>query len=128
MAHQRPLPSTELTCVLHARVLSQSQGLRPLLVEVVVELASRFRDKDRFRSKWYVVTVMAWELSSDILACEFHLSVSYWNIRSCKGRGTTTSTAKETVTIPKGVDNGVNLRVAKKGHSSSSGTPGDLMI
>jgi DnaJ-class molecular chaperone len=36
--------------------------------------------------------------------------------------------AKETITIPKGVDNGVNLRVSKKGHYSTMGGPGDLML
>lgn len=35
---------------------------------------------------------------------------------------------KETINIPKGVDNGVNLRVSKKGHSGLGGPPGDLMI
>ena len=36
--------------------------------------------------------------------------------------------AKETITVPKGVDNGVNLRISKKGHTSLGGTPGDLMV
>lgn len=35
---------------------------------------------------------------------------------------------KEVVNIPKGVDNGVNLRISKKGHYQSNGPPGDLMI
>ena len=35
---------------------------------------------------------------------------------------------KETVNIPKGVDNNVNLRVAKKGHNQPMGTPGDLLV
>lgn len=35
---------------------------------------------------------------------------------SCKGKGVTTNTVKENVSIPKGVDNGVNLRISKKGH------------
>lgn len=30
--------------------------------------------------------------------------------------------------MPKGVDNGVNLRVAKKGHAGQGGPPGDLII
>lgn len=47
---------------------------------------------------------------------------------SCKGKGLISQTAKETVNIPKGVDNGINLRVSKKGHQSSNGSPGDLMI
>lgn len=61
----------------------------------------------------------------DILACNTEESKEY---RPCKGKGTISSTAKETISIPKGVDNGVNLRVAKKGHSSITGTAGDLMI
>jgi len=36
---------------------------------------------------------------------------------TCRGRGTTHGTVKETINIPKGVDNGVNLRVSKKGHA-----------
>jgi len=35
---------------------------------------------------------------------------------------------KETVNIPKGVDNGVNLRISKKGHFATMGPPGDLLI
>lgn len=49
-------------------------------------------------------------------------------LRSCRGRGTQTSTVKETINIPKGVDTGVNLRVSKKGNYSAYGPPGDLMI
>ena len=30
--------------------------------------------------------------------------------------------------MPKGVDNGVNLRVSKKGHAGQGGPPGDLII
>lgn len=47
---------------------------------------------------------------------------------TCRGRGTTHATAKETINIPKGVDNGVNLRVAKKGHAGQGGPHGDLII
>lgn len=32
------------------------------------------------------------------------------------------------MTIPKGVDNGVNLRMVKKGHQSLKGEDGDLFI
>lgn len=35
---------------------------------------------------------------------------------------------KETINIPKGVDNGVNLRVSKKGNAGLGGPAGDLMI
>ena len=38
------------------------------------------------------------------------------------------SAAKETVNIPKGVDNDVNLRVSKKGHHPAAGPAGDLLI
>ena len=37
-------------------------------------------------------------------------------------------TVKETINIPKGVDNGVNLRISKKGHYMGGGPPGDLLI
>lgn len=48
---------------------------------------------------------------------------------ACRGKGVTNSLVKETINIPKGVDNGVNLRVSKKGHSGVGGRPaGDLMI
>ena len=39
-----------------------------------------------------------------------------------------TSTVKENVSVPKGVDNNMNLRVSKKGHNSQSNIPGDLII
>ena len=35
---------------------------------------------------------------------------------------------KETITIPKGVDSGVNLRMSKKGNFSLRGEAGDLLI
>ena len=47
---------------------------------------------------------------------------------TCRGKGTQHVTAKETIKIPKGVDNGVNLRVAKKGHVGQGGPAGDLII
>ena len=47
---------------------------------------------------------------------------------TCRGRGSTHNTAKETINIPKGVDNGVNLRVAKKGHAGQGAAHGDLII
>lgn len=48
--------------------------------------------------------------------------------QSCRGKGVQHSTVKETINIPKGVDNGVNLRVSKKGNSGMGGPSGDLMI
>jgi len=47
---------------------------------------------------------------------------------TCRGKGVTHQSVKETINIPKGVDNGVNLRVSKKGHSGLGGPPGDLMV
>jgi molecular chaperone DnaJ len=47
---------------------------------------------------------------------------------TCKGKGAVFNSVKETINIPKGVDNGVNLRVSKKGHFSPVGPPGDLMV
>ena len=35
---------------------------------------------------------------------------------------------REVINIPKGVDNGVNLRVSKKGNAGLGGPAGDLMI
>lgn len=47
---------------------------------------------------------------------------------TCRGKGTTNGHVKEQVDIPKGVDNGVNLRVSKKGHTGEGGPAGDLII
>ena len=38
------------------------------------------------------------------------------------------TSVRETVTIPKGVDNGVNLRMTKKGNQTTKGDAGDLLI
>jgi molecular chaperone DnaJ len=54
--------------------------------------------------------------------------VFYHYNRPCKGRGVISSSVKENINIPKGVDSGVNLRISKKGNVSPTGTPGDLMI
>jgi len=35
---------------------------------------------------------------------------------------------KETISVPKGVDSGVNLRVAKKGNAGEGGPAGDLIV
>ena len=35
---------------------------------------------------------------------------------------------KENITIPRGIDNGVSLRLVKKGNFISAGEPGDLLI
>ena len=48
---------------------------------------------------------------------------------TCRGKGTTHGPVKEQVDIPRGVDNGVNLRVSKKGNAGESGgATGDLII
>lgn len=47
---------------------------------------------------------------------------------SCNGQGTVYSSVKETINIPKGVDNGVNLRMSKKGNQTPKGDSGDLLI
>lgn len=36
---------------------------------------------------------------------------------TCRGKGASHGQAKEQIEIPKGVDNGVNLRVSKKGNA-----------
>lgn len=46
----------------------------------------------------------------------------------CRGKGVSHESVKEVINIPKGVDNGVNLRVSKKGNAGVGGPPGDLMI
>ena len=40
----------------------------------------------------------------------------------------THKSVNETINVPKGVDNGVNVRVSKKGHVGLGAQPGDLMI
>lgn len=47
---------------------------------------------------------------------------------TCSGRGSNFGTAKEQINIPKGVDNGVNLRVSKKGNAGEGGPAGDLIV
>ena len=48
--------------------------------------------------------------------------------RTCKGKGSVYNSVKETITVPKGVDNNVNLRVSKKGNFSPTGPPRDLLV
>lgn len=47
---------------------------------------------------------------------------------SCYGKGMINSKASETINVPKGVNDGMNLRVARKGHFSSGGQNGDLFV
>jgi molecular chaperone DnaJ len=53
---------------------------------------------------------------------------------SCNGTGSVHQQVRENISIPKGIDSGVNLRMAKKGNYSTRATnkvlgdPGDLLI
>jgi molecular chaperone DnaJ len=47
---------------------------------------------------------------------------------TCYGKGHTNSQVKETINIPKGVDDNMNLRLQKKGHYSTNGQHGDLYV
>lgn len=53
---------------------------------------------------------------------------TYQHCLSCNGQGTQYQQVKENISIPKGVDNGVNLRLSKKGNYSLRGESGDLLI
>lgn len=46
----------------------------------------------------------------------------------CRGKGSLHGNVRETINVPKGVDNGVNLRVSKKGHAGNGGPAGDLIV
>lgn len=46
----------------------------------------------------------------------------------CAGNGFEFRKVKENITVPKGVDSGVNLRVAKKGNAGIGGPNGDLLV
>lgn len=105
----------------------QNQALQLQLAEDVEAQVSRQSDKVLSLFSSNAVIVMVQALSLETLACKLNLFVDLI-YRSCRGRGTTTNTVKETINIPKGVDTGVNLRVSKKGNFSPVGPPGDLMI
>ena len=47
---------------------------------------------------------------------------------TCYGKGHTQTKSTESINIPKGVNDGMNLRVARKGHYSSKGQSGDLFV
>lgn len=47
---------------------------------------------------------------------------------TCSGKGSIFGQARENITIPKGVDSGVNLRVSKKGNAGEGGPAGDLIV
>ena len=47
---------------------------------------------------------------------------------SCTGQGQINMMVKEQISIPKGVEQGVNLRLSKKGNYYIRGEPGDLLI
>uniref|UniRef100_A0A7S3CJZ9 CR-type domain-containing protein n=1 Tax=Strombidium rassoulzadegani TaxID=1082188 RepID=A0A7S3CJZ9_9SPIT len=61
-------------------------------------------------------------------SCEGAGSIIKNPCTGCRGRGITHQEVRESVNIPKGVDNGVNLRVSKKGNAGMGGPAGDLMI
>lgn len=49
--------------------------------------------------------------------------------RPCRGTGIKKQKNQETVTIPKGIKNGQNLKIFEKGHMNDAGDlPGDLII
>lgn len=60
--------------------------------------------------------------------CDGHGRVIRSPCIECSGRGFLHKSVKETVKVPKGVDSGVNLRVAKKGNAGEGGPPGDLLV
>ena len=48
---------------------------------------------------------------------------------TCKGTGVASMTSREKINIPKGINNGQNLRISSKGNQSENGGPaGDLII
>jgi molecular chaperone DnaJ len=47
---------------------------------------------------------------------------------TCYGKGHLNTQVKETINIPKGVDDNMNLRLQKKGHYSANGQHGDLYV
>jgi len=47
---------------------------------------------------------------------------------TCNGKGVQNKWVKETVSIPWGVNTGINLWLNGKGHFSLGGSSGDLMI
>ncbi len=53
---------------------------------------------------------------------------TYQACLTCNGSGSVFSQVKETISIPKGVDNGMNLRLSKKGNYFLKGENGDLLI
>ena len=112
---QRLFLSAELTSAVLAKDLDQNQALLLLRVEGAEAQGTRSRGKAHSKLAWYAEIVTVKELSSEVHACKFfYLKIC----RGCKGKGTVNIPAKETISIPKGVDNGVNLRVAKKGHQA----------
>jgi molecular chaperone DnaJ len=61
-------------------------------------------------------------------ACHGEGSVIRNPCTTCYGKGVINSKASETINVPKGVNDGMNLRVARKGHFSSGGQNGDLFV
>lgn len=46
----------------------------------------------------------------------------------CEGSGQIYGPTKQSIKVPKGVDSGVNLRLAKEGNVGFGGPPGDLIV
>lgn len=67
-------------------------------------------------------------IAMECSACQGQGSVIKNPCTHCYGKGSTTTKVTEQVNIPKGVDEGVKLRVARKGHYSQGSQNGDLFI
>lgn len=61
-------------------------------------------------------------------ACEGAGAIIRSPCDTCEGNGTIYGSVKEEIDVPRGVDSGVNLRVAKKGSAGQGGPPGDLLV
>lgn len=67
-------------------------------------------------------------IAMDCSACGGNGSIIRNPCTTCYGKGHTNSKTSETINIPKGVNDGMNLRVARKGHYSVNGNNGDLFV
>ena len=116
-----------MTYVVLAKEPRLNLALNPQFVEVAMVQATRQSDKDHSLFSKPVAIVMAWVPSSETLACNI-LETFNLTFRTCRGKGSVYNSVKETINVPKGVDNNVNLRVSKKGNFSATGPPGDLLV
>jgi molecular chaperone DnaJ len=67
-------------------------------------------------------------IQMDCTACNGEGSVIKNPCSTCYGKGNTNSKVTETINVPKGVADGLKLRVARKGHYSQGGVNGDLFV